>query len=43
MSGSLMLDFKAGNYAVLCNCNVPGHVMNGMWKTFEVTAQPIGN
>lgn len=40
-SGSLTLDLKPGNYAVLCN--VPGHFMNGMWKTFEVTTQPITN
>lgn len=38
-SGSLTLDLKAGNYAVLCN--VPGHYMGGMWKTFEVAAEPV--
>jgi uncharacterized cupredoxin-like copper-binding protein len=41
MFGSLTLDLKPGNYAVLCN--VPGRFMNGMWKTFEVTAHPIAN
>jgi uncharacterized cupredoxin-like copper-binding protein len=40
-SGSLTLDLEPGNYAVLCN--VPGHFMNGMWKSFEVTAAPVTN
>ena len=40
-SGSLTLDLKPGSYAVLCN--VPGHFMNGMWKTFLVEAAPVTN